>query len=221
MFPYYLVIPTISAFLCLIAGVICWQYLFPSIRISIFSVALSITVDSICHLYFRGSLRLEHINNAIHNIYCLVDFFLLLFSTYSLLPHTFRDKLYKSTGILFLGSWCIIIYFIRIYSFANYAVVVSSFLLTINFLTTLYYNEIKSISTHKIAVRYLCFSMLIYFCGTFTLFIEIKPFLNYGMPEWFGDINTTFDTVKYLCLSVTFNKFKQQYSANKQTVNGR
>lgn len=206
MLPYFLLIPTISALICLFVGIVCWRYLLTSFRLIILAVFVSCLVDGICLSHF------QEYNGIIHNIYCFVDFFLLLFASYSLVPALVRSSIYGGGSLLFTSLW---VYFVFVYenspnTLASYAIASSSLLLTINYLVVLYYSELLQSGKLRIAIRIVCFSLTIYFCGTFTLFLEIKPYLeNQNIPDWFVDINTLLYSIKNLVLCFSFYKFKQ------------
>lgn len=208
--PYFLLIPAISAIVCLVAGIWHWKYLPKSLRLIVLAVAISLLIDAVCLAHF------QEYNGIIHNVYCFADFFLLLFASYSLIPLTTRSRIYWISSTVFSVLWS---FFVFGYenspnTLASYAIASSSLLLTVNYLFVLYYSEL--LLPHKLrkAIRILCFSMTFYFCGTFTLFLEIKPYLeNQNIPDWFVDINTLLYSVKHLVLGFSFYTFKR-YTRN-------
>lgn len=219
MFPYYLVIPSVCALFCIFCGVICRKCIPASLHITVAEALLSVAVDTFSLFCFHI------INGALHNFYCLIDFFLILFATYSLIPRKAAQMLYSVLSVLFIILW---VFFVLIYKnnginqFANYPIVGSSLLLTANYLYTLYYSESNEANiVKKIATRLLCFSMMTYLTGTFALFITIKPFLtNYKIPGWFVDINTVLDSTKYIIIGLSFYKYRQYFLKTSSQKNG-
>lgn len=186
-------------------GLLFFKTLPLSVKLLVFGAMLSITSDILAFQTHKVST-----NSQIHNIYILADFYLLLFASYSLYKGKIRTVFTACAAVAYAAVWAFFIVKNGFSQFAYMAFTFSSLLTVINYLIILYYNEVKPNARNLAPVRLLCFSLVVYHCGTFTIFMAIEFLMKDKIFGPIVDINTALDSLKYIGLGVAYYKFKKQ-----------
>lgn len=200
--PYFLIISTSCAFLFLLSGITVRRSILPSLQLLIIDAGLSITMDYASY-YIGVPVRL------FVNIYALVYFYLQLFSTRDLLSPKLRRSLYWTCGTLYFVVWIWQLVFFGSQAYVTIALPASSILISIAFLTTLFYKEFYDRSQNIRAIRLLCLAIVLYAAGTLPVFSQFNLWANKVLPSAVMDINTALDALKYLLLTFSFYYFSR------------
>lgn len=169
---------------------------------------LSIATDALCWFH-------PEMGNEAHNIFILSDSLLLLLMARPLLPPKTAKLFYALAIPVFIASWLISIFRLGFSVLANYSFAVASLLITAIYLVAFYYSETSVSNGIKKPVRLICLALVSYHCGTFVFFCGIPYLMNENIPEAIIDINTVFDSLKYLLIAIAFFMFKK-FNAIKQ-----
>lgn len=203
MFPYYVLIPVVCAFMCMAAGIFFYRSLPVPVRILILEALVSFMID------ITSYLLPERINHLIHNVFLFIDFLLIIYVVYCDLPQKMRKSLYVASCAVLAVVLVLSLFKFGIYHFANWAYVTSSLLLVMIYFMALYYNEHKPAGPQKVPIRIICIAIILYHVGTFPLFSQINYiFVAYWISDVIIDINTILDSVKYLLIAYGFYRFK-------------
>jgi hypothetical protein len=202
---YYLIIPIGCALFSIVMGLLFLKQLPPSTKLLVLGALLSIASDLLAFNAISKS-----INSQIHNIYILIDFYLLLYASYSLYKGKMRTVFTSVSAVVYAAVWLFFIVKNGFSQFAYMAFPFSSLLTVINYLITLYYNEVKPNASNLAPVRILCFALIVYHCGTFTIFMAIEFLMKDKIFGPIVDINTALDSLKYVALGVAYYRFKKQ-----------
>lgn len=197
-------IPISCAIFSIIMGVLFFKTLPPSVKLLVFGAALSITSDFLAFTTHKAAT-----NSQIHNIYIFLDFYLLLFASYSMYKGKIRRVFTTLASVAYAGVWVFFIIKNGFSQFAYMAFTFSSLLIVVNYLITLYYNEVKPNTKRLAPVRLLCFSLIVYHCGTFTIFMAIEFLMKDKIFGPIVDINTALDSLKYIGLGIAYYKFNK------------
>ncbi len=212
---YCFFIPIACALFSVVTGVILYRYIPTSLRLLTIGALFSISTDCLC---FN---RYDSYNLIIHNTYFFIDFFILLFATRDLLPVKKVNWLFGIFSMVFLIAYTISRVMDGPSKLHNYAFAICSLIIVINYLIVLYYNERNTDDTNKLPIRLICFSIVVYHCCTFPLFLIINDVeIATGVRSALMRINNVFDSVKYLMLGLGFFVFKLCHLKNKQMING-
>ncbi|PQJ09279.1 hypothetical protein CJD36_018695 [Flavipsychrobacter stenotrophus] len=148
----------------------------------------------------------------IHYPFLLIDFLLIIYASYSLLQTKIRRYIYATLPAAFVFIWLITGYHFGLKELNSYVLTGFSLLITINYLVVLYSSEVGR-GSNKLSVRLLCFSFIVYHCGTFPLFTLIKLLINSRINITIIDINTALDTTKYLLIAISLLLLKGNNSS--------
>lgn len=201
MFPLNLVLPGISSLIAFSMGCYNYKYIPASVRLLILECLLSISSD--CLFNNDRFLKL-----ALINLFVFFNFHLVVLSTKSLLPKNIRFYFYAISIPIFYIVFYFRIYFFGIYIMAVPALISSSLIIIFLMMLVLYFNEISSKNASPLPIRLLCFSLIVYHCGTFPLFSQWQSLIDAHLPVKFININVVLDSLKYLVLGASFIAFR-------------
>lgn len=205
---WYLIIPCCATVICILSGISFFKYLPVSVRLLVVEAVLSIATDISGTIYFT-------INSQILNAFVVLDTVLLVFSSYSFIPAKQRKILYPSALILFGLFWVRSILSNGFGYLANFAIVISSFVIIALYLVALYHSELSLKAQRRNAFRTICFALVIYHCGTFTFFCSLHYILNDSVPVYIRSIITVLDTIKFLMIAYAFYMYKRMHTSPK------
>lgn len=201
---YFFLIPVLCAVACLTSCVLFSRYAPKGMLLFAVEPLLSISTDSICWYH-------PELGNEVHNIFILSDTILLFLMAQPLLPPKVAKVVYSIAFPIFVLGWTLSIYRFGFSALANYSFAVGSLLVTAIYLIAFYYSETSVSSISKKPIRLICLALVLYHCGTFVFFCGIPYLMDDNIPEVIIDINTVFDSIKYILIAIAFYLFKKNF----------
>jgi hypothetical protein len=198
---YYLIIPCTLALISAAVGLVYYNSVLPSLRLLILEAVMSFSSDITAYNY-------PDISGVVHNIFLVVDTLLILKASETGFAKKTNRKINFLNYPIFISSLFYFIWKYGVNYFANFSLAISSLMITINYLVLLYQSELQSGNQHRASIRLICLAIVMYHCGTFVFFCGIPYLMDDNIPEAIIDINTVFDSIKYLLIAIAFYLFK-------------
>ncbi len=199
-----------SLVLALIMGIFAYPHMNKFMRILFFQLLVWILfyITGYAFTYYQATLGLSEDNHVVLNIYISLEFLFLITATSYLITDKISRSLNVILSIFFAGTLVLHIIFSEIFVFANYAVAMSGFSITILYTLVLY----KYLKSDPSALRHspeawVSLGLVIYAaCNVpyFTMF----HYLNKHHPELseklFHIITDVLANIRYFSLALAF-----------------
>ena len=200
---YFFLIPVFCALTCAFCCLLFFRFAAKGMILFAIEPILSVSTDTFCLLNPR-------FGNEAHNLFILLDSILLFFMARPLLPKRYANAFITVSICIFLAGWCLSVFRSGFSNLANYSFAVASLLITALYLIAFYHSETSTSNQLKKPIRLICLALVLYHCGTFVFFCGIPYLMDDNIPEIIIDINTVFDSLKYLLIAIAFYLFKKK-----------